>query len=36
MYADKIKELANDIMKLITDKEYYTAKRVEALDIRKN
>lgn len=36
MYADKIRDLANDIMKMINDKEYYNAKRAEAVEIRKN
>ena len=36
MYADKIRDLANDIIKLVSDKDYFNAKRAEAIEIRKN
>lgn len=36
MYADKIRDLANDILKLIKERDYYVSKRAEALEIWKN
>lgn len=35
IYADKIRDLANDIMKLMKDKAYFSQKRLEAVEARK-